>query len=148
MRAVRSALVLGGLFNAVMGSFFFSDSLLAKFLNFARTTELTLFSRHANLAFPSDPVHLLLIHGFGAAALILGATLVYSARNPMQYVMFIFFDGIGRLMFGVLMVVYVFRYSLLATILVFALIELTFAAVYLGFVLLSVRKEPDEQPEM
>ena len=144
MRAVRSALVLGGLFNAVMGSCFVSDSLLQRFLDFAKAAEHTLFSRNATVMFPTDPVHLLLIHGFGAAALILGATLIYSARNPLQYLMFIFFDGLGRLMFGVMMVVYVFRYSLMATILVFALIELTFAAVYLGFVLLSARKEPDE----
>jgi len=84
------------------------------------------------LAFPNDPVHQLLIHGFGAGALILGATLLYSAREPRRFVPFIFLDGLGRLLYGSTMICYVLKYSLLWTILIFGIVELCFALVYLG----------------
>ena len=146
MQLVRWALVLGGMFNCTMGTFFFSDALLHRFFQFARATELTLFSRSATLVFPSDPVHLLLIHGFGAAAWILGATLVYSARDPVRYLVFILFDGMGRLVFGSLMVIYVFRFSLMATILVFGLIELAFGIAYLGYVAVAAKERMNTNP--
>ena len=131
MKAARAVLVAGGLFNAVMGLFFFSTPLLDLFLRFSLQAEELIFHHAAMLPFPQNPVHLLLIHGFGAAALILGATLVYSARDPQRFQPFILIDALGRLMYGSLMITYVFRYSLMWIILVFGCIELFFALTYL-----------------
>jgi hypothetical protein len=131
MEWIRWPLFLGGVFNFVMGLVFLTDRLLAGFLVAATRMEKTLFSRDIVLLYPQDPVHLLLIHGFGAAALILGATLIYCSKNPMPYLGFIFLDGLGRLLFGSVMLDYVIEYSLPNTILIFAGIELLFAFCYL-----------------
>jgi hypothetical protein len=131
MEWIRWPLFLGGVFNFVMGLVFLTDRLLAGFLVAATRMEKTLFSRDIVLLYPQDPVHLLLIHGFGAAALILGATLIYCSKNPRPYLGFIFLDGLGRLLFGSVMLDYVIEYSLPNTILVFAGIELLFAFCYL-----------------
>ena len=131
MEWVRWPLFLGGVFNFVMGLVFLTDRLLAGFLVAATRMEKALFSRDIVLLYPQDPVHLLLIHGFGAAALILGATLIYCSKNPRPYLGFIFLDGLGRLLFGSVMLDYVIEYSLPHTVLVFAGIELLFAFCFL-----------------
>lgn len=132
MRLVRWLLVLGGLFNSVMGFVFFSDRLLERFFGMASSLESALFSRSAVIPFPEDPTHRMLIHGFGAAAMILGATLICSSRDPVRWTPFILIDGIGRLLFGGLMVSSVFTYALMRTVLAFAVLELLFAVSYLG----------------
>ncbi|HSP07004.1 MAG TPA: hypothetical protein VLR94_07485 [Acidobacteriota bacterium] len=131
MKFARSVLIAGGIFNSVMGLFFFNNVLLQFFLGLALQAEEAIFRHSAVIPFPQNPVHLLLIHGFGAAALILGAMLIYSARDPLRYLPFVFIDGLGRLLYGSLMVTYVLRYSLMWIMLVFALVELFFALVYL-----------------
>ena len=131
MKFARRILIAGGLFNAVMGLFFFNEELLRLFFRFALSVEETVFRHPAMLPFPQNPTHLLLIHGFGAAALILGATLIYSSRYPVRFLPFIFLDGLGRLLYGSLMVVSVLRYSLMWLILAFGIIELLFALSYL-----------------
>lgn len=132
MRWIRWSLMLGGVFNFVMGCIFFSSRLLEMFFHAALKAEESLFGHVALLPFPSHPLHLLLIHGFGAAAMILGATLIASSANPARYLPFIFFDGLGRLLFGSLMLIYVFRFSLLGVIGIFAGFELLLAVIYLG----------------
>src|SRR5262249_16846560 len=107
--------------------------LLMGFFHFASNMEGTMFGNAAVLLFPGDPVHQLLIHGFGAAAMILGAALIYSSRDPIRMLPFIFIDGIGRLLFGALMLTYVFRFDLMHIILFFAALELTFAVAYIFF---------------
>ncbi len=131
MEWIRWPLFFGGVFNFAMGLIFLTDRLLAGFLVAATRLELSLFSREAVLVFPQDPVHLLLIHGFGAAALILGATLIYCARNAARFLPFIFIDGLGRLLFGSIMVFYVVQYSLPMVVLLLAGIELFLALSYL-----------------
>lgn len=131
MKLARRILVAGGIFNAVMGLFFFNTKLLELFFRVALWAEDTIFRHPTILPFPQNPVHLLLIHGFGAAALILGATLIYSSRYPVRYLPFIFLDGLGRLLYGSLMVVSVFRFSLMWLILGFGIIELFFGLSYL-----------------
>ena len=84
-----------------------------------------------SLSFPSDPVHRLFIHGFGAAAVILGATLLYAFRNPGPLLPFILLDGLGRLLYACVMFYYVTAFSLMRTILLFGLLELTFAVIYI-----------------
>jgi hypothetical protein len=124
-------LLAGGVFNIAMGLIFFSNQLLDFFFNSAMWLEEMLFKSAALLPYPQNPVHLLLIHGFGAGVLILGVTLIHSAKETVRFLPFIFYDSLGRLLFGILMVFYVIRYSLMYTILAFAVIELTFAIVYL-----------------
>jgi hypothetical protein len=131
MRFVRLILVLGGLFNLSMGAIFFHNSLLRDFFTDATRFEKILFKREVVLSFPIDPVHQLLIHGFGAGAMILGGTLLYSARDPRRFLPFIFLDAIGRLLYGGMMICYVLKYSLLWTILVFGVMEMIFSLTYL-----------------
>lgn len=131
MEWIRWPLFIGGIFNFIMGLIFLTDRLLAGFMIAATRIELSLFSRDVVLVFPQDPVHLLLIHGFGAAALILGATLLYCARNPARFLPFIFIDGLGRLLYGSIMVFYVVEYSLPTVVLLLAGIELLLALGYL-----------------
>jgi hypothetical protein len=114
-----------------MGAIFFQNSLLKWFFQATVVMEKSFFGSNVNLVFPSDPLHQLLIHGFGAGALILGATLLYSFRNPKRFLPFIFFDGLGRLFYGSTMIYFVETYGLVRMILVFGLIELSFAATYL-----------------
>jgi hypothetical protein len=131
MEWVRWPLFLGGIFNFVMGLVFLTDRLLAGFIIAATRLEMSFFHREVLLNFPADSLHLLLIHGFGAAVLILGATLIYCSRNPERFLPFIFLDGLGRLLYGSIMVFYVFEYALPYVVLIFAGIELAFALVYL-----------------
>ena len=131
MALTRRLLIAGGIFNFVMGSLFLHGALLEFFFRGILWLEETVFRHPTLLPFPQNPVHLLLIHGFGAAALILGAMLVYSAKDPLRYLPFIFIDGLGRLLYGSLMLIFVLRYSLMKSILVFAVIELSFAIAYL-----------------
>ena len=131
MRFIRLILVLGGLFNLSMGTIFFTNPFLRNFLSAATRFEKTFFGREVVLSFPKDPVHQLLIHGFGAGALILGGTLLYSARDPRRFLPFIFLDAIGRLLYGVMMICYVLEYSLLWTILIFGIIEMSFSLTYI-----------------
>ena len=114
----------------MMGLIFINDRFLAAFLQLALRAEFAIFSRPGLLFFPQDPVHLMLIHGFGAAALILGATLIYSFRDPIHYIAFILFDGVGRILYGTLMIIYVIRYSLLLVILCFGIFELSLGIAY------------------
>ena len=131
VRWIRLLLQFGGWFNIVLGLVFFNNQLLAGFFRFALWLENLFFSRTGILPFPQNPIHQLLIHGFGAAAIIIGAALLVSAHEPQRYLPFIFIDSLGRLLYGVLMVLYVFRYSLPYVILIFAAIELSFAILYL-----------------
>gem|GEM_PF-5910143 len=114
-----------------MGVIFFDNSLLRWFFSASEWLEKIIFNREAHLVFPIDPMHQLLIHGFGAGVIILGATLVYSYRDPGRFLPFILLDALGRILYGATMVYYVIEYSLLNTILLFGLIELSFAASYL-----------------
>lgn len=131
MFLVRLFLITGGIFNLLMGAVFFNQALLSGFLRLAVRLENTLFSAPAVISIPEDPIHLLLIHGFGAAAMILGATLIYSSSDPAAFLAFIFFDGIGRLLFGSLMFWYVYLFHLMKVILLFGVVELSFALLYL-----------------
>jgi len=127
---MRWTLLLGGIFNFVMGLIFFSNRLVGLFLQTAVSLEASLFGRTAVMYVPQDPVHLMLIHGFGAAAMILGATLIVSFRDPVRYLMFILLDGFGRLLFGSMMVLYVFQFDLVRVILLFAVLELLLGLIY------------------
>lgn len=131
VRWIRFLLQFGGWFNIILGLVFFNNQLLAAFLKFALWLENSLFSRTGILVFPQNPVHQLLIHGFGAAAIIIGASLLVSANEPRRYLPFIFIDALGRLLYGTMMMLYAFRYSLPYVILIFAAIELLFAVLYL-----------------
>jgi hypothetical protein len=130
-RWIRLLLQFGGWFNIVFGFVFFNNQLLAGFLRFALWLENLVFDRTGILPFPQNPVHQMLIHGFGAAAIIIGASLLVSASEPRRYLPFIFIDALGRLLYGAMMVLYVLRYSLPYVILIFATIELSFAILYL-----------------
>lgn len=127
---MRWTLLLGGIFNFVMGLIFFSNRFVGIFLQSAIRLEASLFGRTAVMFVPQDPVHMMLIHGFGAAAMILGATLMVSFRNPVRYLMFILIDGFGRLLFGSMMVLYVFQFDLVRVILLFAILELLLGLLY------------------
>jgi len=118
-----------------MGIIFLLDPLLSGFLGMAPRLESALFHRLGSIAFPVDPMIRMLIHGFGCGALILGITLIYSARDPLRYRFFILVDGLGRLVYGSLMVAAVLQYSLLYIIFVFAALELFFALSYIGICL-------------
>jgi hypothetical protein len=131
VRWIRWLLQLGGWFNIVLGFVFFNNQLLAAFFRFSLWLENALFSRSGILPFPQNPIHQLLIHGFGAAAIIIGASLLVSASEPRRYLPFIFIDALGRLLYGAMMVLYVLHYSLPYVILIFAAIELSFAILYL-----------------
>ena len=131
MRFVRLTLLLGGLFNLTMGAIFFHNSLLSCFFSTTEAMERALWGKQAILIFPADPMHQLLIHGFGAGVMILGATLICSVRDPRRFLPFILLDGLGRLLYGATMIYYVLEYSLLKTIFAFGLIELAFAVSYL-----------------
>jgi hypothetical protein len=131
VRWIRWLLQFGGWFNIVFGFVFFNNQLLAAFFRFALWLENSLFSRSGILPFPQNPIHQLLIHGFGAAAIIIGASLLVSASEPRRYLPFIFIDALGRLLYGAMMVLYVLHYSLPYVILIFAAIELSFAILYL-----------------
>lgn len=131
MKFARRILLAGGIFNTVMAIFFVNVRTLELFFRMALWLENTIFHEAVSLAMPENPVHLLLIHGFGAAALILGATLICSARDPHRYLPFILIDAIGRLLYGSLMLIYVVRFSLMHIILVFGVIELLFGLSYL-----------------
>ena len=127
---MRWTLLLGGIFNFGMGLIFFSNRFVGEFLQMAIRLEASLFGRAAVMFIPQDPVHLLLIHGFGAAAMILGATLIVSFRDPVRYLMFILLDGLGRLLFGSMMMMYVFQFDLVRVILLFAILELLLGLIY------------------
>lgn len=114
-----------------MGAIFFQNSLLKWFFQATGSMEMMFFGNNVNLAFPADPLHQLLIHGFGAGVMILGVTLLYSSRDPKRFLPFIFFDGLGRLIYGATMVYSVCTYGLVRMVLVFGFIELSFAATYL-----------------
>ena len=114
-----------------MGFIFLSNALLRNFFLWAESLETRLFQVAIPLSFPFDPVHRLLIHGFGAAAVILGATLLYSAKNPFPLRPFILLDGLGRLLFASMMFYYVLAYSLMRTIFLFGLLEFAFAVIYI-----------------
>lgn len=131
MRAIKAGLLLGGLFNIIMGTIFFSNTLLRCFFDTTASLEKLFFGANATLTFPSDPMHQLLIHGFGAGVMILGATLIYSFRNPHRFQPFILIDALGRLLYGITMVYSVLHFGLVRMILVFGLIELGFAVTYL-----------------
>lgn len=115
-----------------MGIVFLLDPLLAGFFSLASRLEITLFHHLGSIAFPTDPTIRMLIHGFGVGALILGITLIYSARDPLRYWFFILVDGLGRLLYGSLMVAAVQQYALPHIILVFSALELFFALSYIG----------------
>ena len=131
MPLLKLSLYLGGLFNLSMGCIFLSNRLLEWFFLSAKSFEQNIFGKEVLLTFPSDPVHQLLIHGFGAGVVILGATLVYSAKNPGRFRSFIFFDGAGRLLFSLLMFYYVLTFSLARTILIFGMVEFLFGLIYI-----------------
>jgi hypothetical protein len=131
VRWIRLLLQFGGWFNIIFGLVFFNNQLLAAFFRLALSLENSIFSRTGILPFPQNPIHQLLIHGFGAAAIIIGASLLLSASEPQRYLPFIFVDALGRLLYGTMMVLYVLRYSLPYVILIFAAIELSFAILYL-----------------
>ena len=131
MRVIKAGLLLGGLFNLTMGAVFFNNALLRSFFDTTVSLEKLFFGSVATLTFPSDPMHQLLIHGFGAGVMILGATLTYSARDPHRFLPFILLDGLGRLLYGITMVYSVLHFGLVRMISVFGLIELSFAVTYL-----------------
>jgi hypothetical protein len=131
MNFLRLSLYLGGLFNLSMGCIFLSNRILEWFLLSAKAFEKNIFGREVLLTLPSDPLHQLLIHGFGAGVLILGATLLYSAKDPERLKSFIFFDGAGRLLFSLVMFYYVLTFSLARTILIFGMVEFLFALIYI-----------------
>lgn len=134
-------LLLGGIFNFVMGLIFFSNRFVGAFLQTAVRLESSLFGRTAVMFVPQDPVHLLLIHGFGAAAMILGATLILSFRDPVRYLMFILLDGFGRVLFGSMMMLYVVQYNLVRVIVLFAVLELFLGLLYIVYArILAARK--------
>ena len=131
MHLLRLSLCLGGLFNLSMGCVFLSNRLLQWFFLSAKALEKNIFGREVQLTFPSDPLHQLLIHGFGAGVVILGATLLYSVKDPRRLLSFIFFDGAGRLLFSLVMFYYVLTFSLPKTILIFGAVEFLFALIYI-----------------
>jgi hypothetical protein len=131
MRWIRFFLNFGGIFNGIMGLVFMSQPLLAAFFSFATMIEKKIFLHTTILPLPTNPIHLLLIHGFGAGALILGGTLLVSARDPIRYLPFIFIDALGRLLYGAMMLAFIFRFALMRFLLVFAGIELGLGIVYL-----------------
>ena len=131
MRAIKLSLLLGGLFNISMGAIFFQTSRLEWFFHATSILEKNFFGREVNLILPTDPMHLLLIHGFGAGVIILGATLLYSSVHPRRFLPFILFDALGRMMYGATMVYSVFQYDLARMVFVFGVVELIFAILYL-----------------
>jgi hypothetical protein len=139
MRLFRWLLVIGGIFNLIMGTIFLSTRMIAAFFHAALQAELTFFHHTAVLFVPQDPVHLLLVHGFGAAAMILGATLIYSARDPSRWIAFVLFDGIGRLIYGIVMITYVNFFSLPRVILIFGFFELSVGLFYVASCFLVTR---------
>jgi hypothetical protein len=114
-----------------MGLIFLVPALLRGFLSWAESTENMFFGMNTTLAMPADPLHLLLIHGFGAGAVILGATLLYAARHPAPLVSFILFDGLGRLLYALVMFYYTYTFALPRLIFAFAMLEFIFGVIYI-----------------
>jgi len=73
--------------------------------------------------------------------MILGATLIVSFRDPDRYLMFILIDGLGRLLFGTMMMLYVFQFNLVRVIVLFAVLELFLGLIYVFYArILAARK--------
>jgi hypothetical protein len=114
-----------------MGMIFLSNNLLRWFFSASQVLEKSLFGGDVELVFPPDPLHQLLIHGFGAGVVILGVTLLYSIKNIRRLLPFILFDGVGRLLFGIVMLYYVLTFSLPRTILLFGALEISLGLIYI-----------------
>jgi len=93
------------------------------------------------VSIPTNPLNALLINTAGIDLVLIGAIILVVSKNPLKNRTIILMNGIGRLLFALIIAYYVFAADLIRIIVAFGIIDVTISIGFLYYLKKTVTLE-------
>ncbi len=129
----KNLLKFSGTFNIVSAFLLIFPIIYEHYLLFFNKINFALGLGGQAVSIPTNPLNALLINTAGIDLVLIGAVILVVSKNPLKNRTIILLNGIGRLLFAIIIAYYVFAEDLIRIIIIFGLIDVIISIGFLYF---------------
>jgi len=133
LKQFRNLLRFSGIFNIVSAFLLIFPIVYEHYLLFFNDLNFALGLGGQPVSIPTNPLNALLINTAGIDLVLIGAIVLVVSRKPLKNRAIILLNGIGRLLFALIIAYYVFAADLIRIIVVFGLIDVIISIGFLYY---------------
>lgn len=129
----RNLLRFSGIFNIASASLLIFPIVYEYYLLFFNDINFALGLGGQPVSIPTNPLNALLINTAGIDLVLIGAIVLVVSRNPLKNRTIILLNGVGRLLFALIIGYYVFAADLIRIIIFFGLVDVIISIGFLYY---------------
>jgi ABC-type Fe3+-siderophore transport system permease subunit len=133
LKQFKNLLRFSGIFNIVSAFLLIFPVVYEYYLLFFNDINSALGLGGQPVSIPSNPLNALLINTAGIDLVLIGAIVLVVSKNPMRNRTIILLNGIGRLLFALIIAYYVFASDLIRIIVLFGLMDVIISIGFLYY---------------
>lgn len=133
LQKFKNLLLFSGLFNIVFAFPLIIPGIYEYYLELLNNFNFVIGLGGCPVAIPENPLNALFINTAGIDLVLIGAIILVVSRKPMENRMIILLNGIGRLLFALVISYYVVIADIIQIIIVFGLIDVLISIGFLYF---------------
>jgi len=131
IKQFSNLLRFSGIFNIASAFLLIIPIVYEYYLLFFNDINLALGLGGQPVSLPTNPLNALLINTAGIDLVLIGTIVLVASKNPLKNRTIILLNGIGRLLFALIIAYYVFAADLIRIIVIFGLIDVIIS---IGFI--------------
>ncbi len=129
----RNLLRFSAVFNIVSAFLLIIPVVYENYLLFFNDINSALGLGGQPVSIPTNPLNALLINTAGIDLVLIGAIILVVSKNPLKNRTIILMNGVGRLLFALIIAYYVFAADLIRIIVAFGIIDVTISIGFLYY---------------
>lgn len=133
VKQFKNLLQFSGVFNIASAFLLIIPVVYEYYLLFINDINFALGLGGQAVSIPTNPLNALLINTAGIDLVLIGAIVLVVSRKPLKNRAIILLNGIGRLLFALVITYYVFAADLIRIVVVFGLIDVFISIGFLYF---------------
>lgn len=133
LKQFKNLLRFSGIFNIVSAFLLIIPVVYEYYLLFFNDVNAALGLGGQPVSIPTNPLNALLINTAGIDLVLIGAIVLVASRKPLRNRKIILLNGIGRLVFALIIAYYIFVADLIRIIVIFGLIDVIISIGFLYF---------------
>lgn len=133
IKQFKNLLLFSGVFNITAAFLLIIPVVYEYYLFFLNDINTLMGLGGRPVLIPKDPLNALFINTAGIDLVLIGAIVIVVSKNPLRNRTIILFNGIGRLLFALIIAYYVFTADLIRIVIVFGLIDVLISIGFLYY---------------
>ena len=133
LKQFKNLLKFSGVFNIVSAFLLIFPKVYEYYLMFFNDINFALGLGGQPVSIPTNPLNALLINTAGIDLVLIGAVILVVSKDPLKNRTIILLNGVGRLLFALIIAFYVFSADLIRIIVVFGAIDVLISIGFLYY---------------